>query len=637
MRRTPFLFFLLFVVLAVQGPLAKSAEISAETTANNALETVQDWRQAIPSSSSKQSAPIVQVQNSRLALSSRLQFDLEHLRGTLQPVLENTPITLENTAAFEVKVSHASLRISDAVLQTLVQAELTTSKAPLRIKRVQTQPTGVLITGDIRRLGLWIPFEMEGMPSVLNAQEIGLTPSRLKVAGIPVYKALLATNIQLQALIDMKSEAVRLQGQAMVLRLDQLVQSPQISFELNTLELGQREVKVTMGDTKPPAFFCGVRCPESFVYTAGGALRAAGMTLSGKPALITGKSSSALPLGLHELDSLIQTSTVQLRADGALWISAQEGRLDEGEAALLAKGEQVLKQLDQNLEGQGQQQAVTLAVHQANLLSREGIELRVDKLLASTDATDLGLLPTAPQTVYAGEISLGDNALNALMNQSLFSYEGSPIRKVRSKIGAPLLKLDLQVRPEIFGIPLMWLPATLSGELQVSSDQLHLEFTPTQVHMFGVSTLPLLDFLGLPLDSLIKIDQPAVRLTGNALRIALNKALPPLQLNTRLLEIKTRSSSPFGAFLQVSVGLQAAEKQAETQALLEQLPRGLWMNTPEFTALGMRTGPTLGHVFNALRDERLTIDLAQYPDLLGAATIRLPEKERVWVSMPANP
>jgi hypothetical protein len=633
MRHPPFLLFSTLLALVMHGQPADAAE----TTANNTLETVQDWRQVIPFSTSTQSAPMVQVHNGRLGLSSSLQFDLEHLHGTLRPVLENTPITLEDAAAFEVQVTHASLRLSDAVLLTLVQTELNASNAPLRIKQVQTRPNGVLVTGDIRRLGLWIPFEMEGMPSVLNTREIGLTPSRLKVAGLSVYKALLASNIQLQALIDMKSKAVRLQGQAMVLRLDELVQSPRISFELNTLELGQSVVRVTMGNSSPPAFFCGTQCPGSFVYTAGGQLRAAGMTLSGKPALITGKSGSALPLGLHELAPFIQASTMQLRADGAIWISALEGQLGEDEAALLASGEQALMQLHQNLDEQGQQQRVTLAVHQATLLSREGIELRVDKLLASTDATDLGQLPTAPQTVHTGEISLGEKALNTLMNQALFNYEGSPIRKVRSKIGAPLLALNLQVRPEIFGIPLTWLPATLSGELQVSNDQLHLEFTPTLVQMFGVSVLPLLDFMGLTLDSLIRIDQTAVKLTGNALRIALNKALPPLQLNTRLLEIKTHPNSAFGAFLQVSVGLQTAEKQTETQSLLEQLPQGLWMNTPEFTALGMRTGPTLGHVFNAMRNERLTINLAQYPDLLGSATIRLPQKERVWVSMPAKP
>lgn len=633
MQRHPVL--LLFLLLAFG--LGGQAAASTVSTALNALETVQDWRQAMPPANAALTQAMVQARNSRLGLSPELQFDLEELHGTLQPVQADTPISLDNTSTFGVQISHARLTISDVVLQTLVQTELKASNAPLRIKQVQTRSNGVLITGDIRRLGLWIPFEMEGTPSVLNNKEIGLTPSRLKVAGIPVYKALLATNIQLQALIDMKSKAVRLQGQAMVLRLDALLQAPKISFELNTVEMAQGEVKVLLGSPNAPPFFCGALCLGSFVYTAGGELRAAGMVLSGKPTLITGPPSSTLPVRLHQLDPMIQTSTMQLRADGAIWISAQEGPLGEEEAALLAKGDQAMKRLNLQLEAYSRQQPVTLAVHEATLLSKEGIELRVQKLLASTHATDLGQLPTAPQTVHTGEISLSENALNTLMNKSLFSYEGSPIRKVHSKIGAPLLALSLQVRPEVFGIPLIWLHATLSGEMQVSRDQLHLEFTPTQVQMFGVSVLPLLDSLGLPLDSLIKIEQPAVKLTGNTLRIALNNALPPLQLDTRLLAIKTLPSSAFGAFLQVSVGLQAEDARLETQSAMAQLPKGLWMKTPEFTALGMRTGPTLGHVFNAMRNERLTIDLAQYPDLLGAATIRLPEKERVWVSMPARP
>ncbi|MCZ8016027.1 MAG: hypothetical protein O9274_10050 [Limnobacter sp.] len=630
MQHQPVRLLFLLLALALGGPTAASTD----STARNALETVQDWRQAMPPGNSALKQAMVQARKSRLGLSPELQFDLEELHGTLQPVQADTPISLENTSAFGVQISHARLKISDAVLQTLVQAELNASNAPLRIKQVQTKPDGVLIKGDIRRLGLWIPFEMEGAPSVLNNKEIGLTPSRLKVAGIPVYKALLATNIQLQALIDMKSKAVRLQGQAMVLRLDSLLQAPKISFELSKVELAQGEVKVLLGASNSPPFFCGAQCPGSFIYTAGGELRAAGMVLSGKPTLITGTPSSTLPVGLHQLDPLIQTSTMQLRADGAIWISAQEGQLGEDEAALLAKGDQAMKRLKQQLETYAQQQPVTLAVHEATLLSNEGIELRVEKLLASTHATDLGQLPTAPQTVHTGEISLGEKALNTLMNEALFNYEGSPIRRVNSRIGSPLLELALQVRPEILGIPLIWLPATLSGELQVSDDQLHLEFTPTQVRMFGLPVLPLLNFLGLPLDSLIKIDQQTIKLTGNTLRIALNNALPPLQLNTRLLAIKTGGSSPWGPFLQVSVGLQAEDARLETQSLMEQLPKGLWMNTPEFTALGMRTGPTLGHVYNARRDERLVIDLAQYPDLLSAATIRLPERERVWVSMP---
>ena len=600
--------------------------------ANN-LEKVQDWRIALPNTWQPTEQALVQVRNSRLALANNIQFDIQTLHGTVAATQPNTPVSLENLAAYQVNVEHAQLRIADNVLQALVQAELEASEAPLRIKQVTTQTDGILITGDIKRLGLWIPFTMEGTPTVANAGEITLTPRTLKVAGVPLYKALLATNIQLQSLIDMKSKAVALQGQAMVLRLDQVVPAPKLTFELNDVQLGQGEVIVLLGKANPaPLFFCKADCPVNFVYTHGGELRAAGMVLAGQPTLVTGISNGSLPIALHDLNSLINTSTIQLRTDGALWISAQEGLLNPAEMALLNTGEAAIAQLEAM---NTRQEAVTLAVHHATLLSREGIELRVEKLLASTNSTDLGQLPTAAQTVHVGEISLGETALNTLMNKALFNFEGSPIRKVNTTIGEPHLQLSLQVKPEIFGIPLFWLPAKLSGSLLISNDQQHLEFTPAEVRMFGVSVMPLIDYAGLKLSSFIKIDEAAVKLQGNTIRIALGSALPPLQLSTELRAIKTVLRSPLGPYVQVHVGTLPTDKIGEIYNTMEMLPLGLWMKTPEFTALGMRTGPTLGHVYNDPRKERLVIDLAQYPDLLANATLRLPKTERVWVSMPS--
>ncbi|VWX34691.1 conserved exported hypothetical protein [Limnobacter sp. 130] len=599
------------------------------------LEKVQDWRTVLPDNRGNSEIVSVQVRNSRLALANNIQFDVKSLHGQLLPHQANAPVLLENLSAFDVRVDHAQLRISDDVLQALVQAELQASEAPLRIRQVSTQPGGVLITGDIRRLGLWISFSMEGTPTIENGQEITLTPRTLKVAGLPVYKALLATNIQLQSLIDMKSRAVALQGQAMVLRLGQLLQAPKIAFELNSLQLGQGEVQLELGTSKTgPAFFCKSECPSNFVYTHGGELRAAGMVLAGQPTLVTGISDGSLPIALHDLNRLITTSTVQLRTDGALWISAQEGLLNTDDLSLLATGEKALAQLA--LLVGTQSDPVTLAVHHATLLSQEGVELRVEKLLASTRSTNLGQLPTAAQTVHVGEISLSETALNTMMNKALFNFKGSPIRKVSATIGEPHLQLALQARPEIFGIPLFWLPAKLSGPLVISNDRQHLEFTPTQVRMFGLSVLPIINYVGLNLGDLIKIDETAVKLQGNTIRIALGSALPPLQLNTELRAIKNVLRSPLGPYLQVHVGKLTAEKIGEIYNTMELLPLGLWMNTPEFTALGMRTGPTLGHVYNDPRQERLVIDLARYPDLLANATLRLPKTERVWVSMPSQ-
>ncbi|MCR2747147.1 hypothetical protein [Limnobacter parvus] len=624
----PLVFFLLPAALAV-------ADATTNNAASSALETVQDWRSSLPRAASTGEHALVQVRNSQLSLADNIEFKVDQLHGLLRPTGAGQSVSLDIFSAFEVEVSYARLQIADAVLQTLVQAELQASDAPLRITRVETTPEAIRIAGDIRRLGLWIPFTMEGKPTVKNHRQITLTPSTLKVAGLPVYQALLATNIQLQSLINMKSKAVALQGQAMVLNLDQVLQAPRIDFELNALQLGDGEVSVQFGSTEQaPPFFCSTSCPGSFVYTEGGTLRAAGMVLSGQPALVTGVSNGFLPIALNNLNRLITTSTVQLRTDGAIWISAQEGTLSESETALLSKGEQAIAELDGFLNAQTKPQTVTLAVREATLLSKEGIELRVENLLASTNATDLGQLPTAPQNVHAGQILLSENALNIMMNKALFNYSGSPIRKVKSTIGEPHIELALQVKPQILGIPLLWLPATLRGELLVSSDQLHLEFTPTQVHMFGMSMLPIIEYVGLELESLIKIDEAAVKLRGNTIHIALNSALPPLQLNSKLQTVKPIQRSPFGPVIQVQVGLHASKESDDIYNTLATLPSGLWINTPEFTALGMRTGPTLGHVYSAPRSERLVIDLAQYPELLSSATLRLPKAQRVWVSMP---
>lgn len=603
--------------------------------ADSTLEVTRDWRDAIPASADHSEQVIVQISNSRLALADNIWFQVEQLHGTVKPDTANTPVSLENLSAFEVQVDSARLRISDAVLQSLVQAELQRTDSPLRINKVRTQPDGIEINGDIKRLGLWIPFSMQGTPRVETGQELALTPSSLKVAGVPVYKALLATNLQLQSLINMKSRAVVLEGQAMVLRLQHLLLAPRISFDLNTLQQGQGEVVLAMGhDQQQPAFFCRSDCPNNFVYTEGGELHAAGMLLSGQPTLVTGVASGALPLQLHNLAQLITTSTIQLRTDGALWISAQEGSLGAEDQNLLNTGEQTIALLEKILGAASNNESVTLAVHHATLLSAEGIELRVEKLLASTQSTDLGQLPTSRQTVHVGEIALSQNAMNTLMNKALFNYADSPIRQVTSTIEDALLKLDLQVKPQVFGIPLLWLPTSLRGELIVAADRMHLEFTPSEVHIFGVSVLPIIQFMGLQLESLIKIDEAAVKLQNNTIRISLNNTLPPLQLNTRLHTIKPVPRSPLGPYLQVHVGMLAPEKIGEIYNTMELLPLGLWMNTPEFTALGMRTGPTLGHVHNSPRNERLVIDLAKYPDLLTSATLRLPKQERIWVSMP---
>ena len=195
-RSTP---LLTSVVVALAVLTLPASLLAASNTANSALESIRDWRSSMPSAAGNGANTIVQLKNSRLSLSENTRFQVEELHGVLLPASGKGPFSLDNFAEFEVVLNHARVRISDAVLQSLVQAELQASQSPLRIGRVSTTRQSIQIEGDIRRLGLWIPFSMEGTPAVNNAREITLTPSRLKVAGLPVYKALLATNFSIDS------------------------------------------------------------------------------------------------------------------------------------------------------------------------------------------------------------------------------------------------------------------------------------------------------------------------------------------------------------------------------------------------------------------------------------------------------
>ncbi|WP_255957547.1 hypothetical protein, partial [Klebsiella pneumoniae] len=93
------------------------------------------WRIALPNTWQPTEQALVQVRNSRLALANNIQFDIQTLHGTVAATQPNTPVSLENLAAYQVNVEHAQLRIADNVLQALVQAELEASEAPLRIKQ----------------------------------------------------------------------------------------------------------------------------------------------------------------------------------------------------------------------------------------------------------------------------------------------------------------------------------------------------------------------------------------------------------------------------------------------------------------------------------------------------------------------
>ncbi len=616
--------FLFFLV-----PLAQAIEV---------LEPVRDWREQLPTQTQSSDVAEVQVRNSTLLLNANTAFQFSELFATLEPRGELNNVDVNDFNSYEVNIDHARVRIKDKVLQQLVQGELARTDSPLRIDSVQTTTSSVSIKGGIRRLGFWVPFSMQGTPKVSSDLEISLTPNSMKVAGIPIYKALLATNIQLQSLVNMPSKAVSLEGQGMVLRIQPLIPAPRLQFSLADVSLGAGHVELRMArGPKQPIDFCRQTCPDSFMYTSGGQINAAGVRLSGKPALLTGSASGSLSVPLHDVAQVLQTSLLWLRQDGALWISAREGTLNESQQALLNRGASELEKLQTHLPAAMEDgPEVTLAVHHASMETKEGVEIQIEKLLATTNSTRLSDLPASEQEVAVADIGISEQALAVFMNKVLFAYDASPVAKVEPIIEAEQITLKLKAKPSFFGISLFWVPVRLTGQLLISDTKEKLQFNPRSVSVFGIPMSNTMDFLGLELDDLLTIDRPAVQLQGNVIEIALLEALPPLTLKGQLQGVNLVPNDPNGAYVALKL---SAFDQIQTVAVLdglERLPLGLWVSSPQFTALGMNTGKTLAHLLSQEPENQVYIRLSEYPGLLEQARIRLPQPGRVWVELPSD-
>ncbi|HEX4917274.1 MAG TPA: hypothetical protein VFV43_05200 [Limnobacter sp.] len=596
-----------------------------------------DWRDALPEFITPPEHTRIEIRQAQIAVQDQLVLDVLALNGQLVPSQTGEPINLDEPGGYRVEIEHAQIVMNDKAIAHAVQTELAQSSAPIRIERVDTNTEGVRIEGKIKRLGLWLSFHMEGKPSISGPGSIALRPNRMVVAGIPIYKALLATNIELESLVNMKSRSVFVDGQHMVLKPQQLLDQPSMEFDLLSLSLLEGGIHATLGKRQqPPPSFCQASpCPTSYVYTTGGQVQAAGLTLAGKPTLATGKHGAPLSLSLNDLQDTLRTSTVMLRADGAAWIKTDAGPLPEPNSTALAQGVRVLQGLEIAWPA-NQKHALLIAVHHADLRTSQGIDVRVEKLLSFSKAKSLDQLPLQEQTVVVGHIELSEPALDALMNNHLFAYEHSPVRQVRTHVHALGLDLRLQVRPNIFGLPTFWLPARLGGELQVSKDKRSLSFTPSAVHIFGLSMQAMLNWLGIELSDLISVDQAAVKLQGNTLTIALGQALPPMQLNTQIQALRLVERSNKGHYVQMHVGLVDGQTTGQLYSALEELPAGLWLKTAEFEALGMLTGPSTAHIHTLDYATRVQVDLGRYPGLLSEGEIRLPSAQQALVRMPTS-
>lgn len=149
--------------------------------------------------------------------------------------------------------------------------------------------------------------------------------------------------------------------------------------------------------------------------------------------------------------------------------------------------------------------------------------------------------------VLQGRVLLRPRDLNALFNEDILNYDGSPLRHLSFSTQDGMLVEKGSMR--LWGwFPGFWLPLYLKGPLHVGKGG-KLVYVPRAVHAIHVPVGGLVHFTHLPLDWLLTLNRPGARLKGSKIYLNPRTVFPPPRIRGHVSKVQ---ATPRGVVLTFS-------------------------------------------------------------------------------------
>ena len=152
----------------------------------------------------------------------------------------------------------------------------------------------------------------------------------------------------------------------------------------------------------------------------------------------------------------------------------------------------------------------------------------------------------------SASISMSMESLQALMNNHVFAYEGSPLKAIKVTAEGDGLKMSGTLHKGVD------VPFSTRVRVRASPDG-RLELQSQSVKALGIPSKGLLDLFGLKLDDLVNLkNRRGIEINGNDIVIAPGEVLPPPEIRGRLAKVTMDHGRLIEVFDDGSAGRQKA-------------------------------------------------------------------------------
>jgi hypothetical protein len=133
--------------------------------------------------------------------------------------------------------------------------------------------------------------------------------------------------------------------------------------------------------------------------------------------------------------------------------------------------------------------------------------------------------------IDTGSVDISTSSLTALLNDYVFGYKGSPLKRLEVTIEKGQLKQKGLLHKGLD------LPFTILADLSATDDG-RLRLHPTSVKVLGISVKGLMRRFGIELDNLVKVQQGrGVEIAGDDFLLAPAGLLPPPRIEGRIAAV----------------------------------------------------------------------------------------------------
>ncbi len=276
--------------------------------------------------------------------------------------------------------------------------------------------------------------------------------------------------------------------------------------------------------------------------------------------------------------------------------------------------------------------AVALEANNVNFYLGDGIGFYIEHLTAALvpKEADEPVNFDDPEQydihILNGEILLRPSHLDALFNRHILTYQPRSIIEVENRTREDTLEVSVDTRAWTVLPPLGHLPATLSGDIEVTDDN-WLVYTPQSVTSLGLPLKPLLSTLNLSLGAVTPLERTGVKLEGNQLLMDPERIFPPPRF--RIDNITEAALSEDGLRLSFS-----SDIEPEFTAPPVDRDSYIWLQSGDARFFGVVLVNAHLQLLNQSEESPLTFALYHYRAQAAAGTIKVQQDGSLIVRVP---